>query len=97
MLQHSRQFLRCIQNWLNGRKQRVVLNGSTSEWIDVESGCVQDSILGPVIALCLLDIVGNHVDYVSISKYADDYKFYAKVTKDEEHKRMQDEIDNIVN
>ena len=34
-------FLRWIQNWLNGRKQRVVLNGSSSEWINVESGCVQ--------------------------------------------------------
>ena len=55
------------------------------------------SILGPVIELCLLDTFEDKVDYVSISKYAYDDAFHAKVTKDEEHKRMQDDIDNIVN
>ena len=41
--------LRWIKNFLSERKQRVVLNGISSNWTDVISGVLQGSVLGPIL------------------------------------------------
>ena len=43
------QVLEWISDWLKNRKQRVVLNGSCSDYVDVLSGVPQGSVLGPLL------------------------------------------------
>ena len=38
-------------DFLNNRKQSVVLNGESSNWVDVKSGATQGSIIGPLLFL----------------------------------------------
>ena len=51
-LQHnsiSGKFLYILIDFLNIWKQRVVLNGQNSNWVDVKAGVPQGSIMGPLL------------------------------------------------
>ena len=51
-----------LTNFLNGRKQRVLLNGQHSKWTIVEAGASQGSILVPLFFLmCMNDLPKNLV------------------------------------
>ena len=56
----SGSLLKLIQNYLDNRFQRVLLNGQTSEWKPVKAGVPQGSILGPLFCLIYInDICSN--------------------------------------
>ena len=42
-------------DFLNNRKQRVVLNGQSSNWVDVKAAVPQGSIMGPLLFLIYIN------------------------------------------
>jgi ribonuclease P/MRP protein subunit RPP40 len=90
--------LEWIRVWLEGRKQRVVLNGEASEWADVLSGVPQGSVLGPTLFLIFINDIDKAVDVTSsvLLKFADDTKVGRVVESREQQVELQDTIKRLV-
>ena len=69
-----------LSSFLSDRKQRVFLNGQTSEWRNVTAGIPQGSILGPLLLLIYINNLSG--DLSSQAKlFADDTSLFS-VTHD---------------
>jgi hypothetical protein len=90
----SGKTLKLVASWLNGRRQKVVLNGKVSSEASVLSGVPQGSVLGPILFIVFL----NDIDLVVSSKileFADDAKVYLKLKDKESTLRLQKDLDAL--
>ena len=70
--------LETLANFLNDRKQRVVLNGHHSKWANIEAGVPQGSILGPLLFLIYINDLPDNL--ISNSKlFADDASLFSVI------------------
>ena len=70
MIDMGVSIVKWIQNWLTDRKQRVSVEGDTSEWTAVHSGVNQGSVLGPLLFLIYIYDLEDEVAS-NILKFAD--------------------------
>ena len=93
------KLLKWVEEWLKDRKQRVVLNGKSSNWTPVTSGVPQGSCLGPTLFLIFINCIDDCINTATgiISKFADDTKVGRVVANEEDREELQNEIDNLVN
>ena len=73
----SESLLELLGSYLQNRKQRVVINGSYSDYASIESGVPQGSVLGPLLFLVYindleLDIKSN------VKFFADDTMLFSE-------------------
>ena len=83
-----------IKNWLNGRFQRVVINGNFSSWAEVKSGVPQGSVLGPILFIIFINDLGENI-INRILKFADDTKSYGRVDSQNEVQGLQRDLDDL--
>ena len=90
------KFLNWMEDWLSDRKQRVVVNGKSSNWRNVISGVPQGSVLGPVLFITYINDIDEGLN-CKISKFADDTKITGRVTTASERLQLQSDLDRLVN
>ena len=67
--------LEWLQDFLSNRRQRVVVNGTFSNWKPVLSGIPQGSVLGPVLFIIFINDLPDLIKCL-IKLFADDTKLY---------------------
>ena len=65
-----------IRSYLHGRKQRVKCNNAFSDWLPVQCGVPQGSLLGPLLFNIYMNDISSLVTRASIRLYADDTTTY---------------------
>ena len=78
----SGNLLNLFKNYLSNRKQRVVLNGSYSDYSTVESGVPQGSVLGPLLFLIYINDLERNIKS-NIKFFADDTMLFSIVKNPE--------------
>ena len=90
------RLLSWIEDFLYGRKQRVLVGDQKSQWSDVKSGIPQGSVLGPILfAIFINDIPNGLKSLVKI--FADDTKCYRATRDVNDNITLQEDINNIYN
>ena len=74
----SGSLLKLIQNYLDNRFQRVLLNGQTSEWKLVKAGVLQGSIHGPLFYLVYINYICSNPS-PNVKLFADDTSLFSVV------------------
>ena len=72
----SGQLLKLFQNYLNNRKQRVVINGFQADYSNIESGVPQGSVLGPLLFLIYINDLERNIKS-NVNFFADDTMFFS--------------------
>ena len=57
----SGNLLNLFSNYLSNRKQRVVVNGYESDYVNIESGVPQGSVLGPLLFLIYINDLEKNI------------------------------------
>ena len=74
----SGKLLKLFQNYLSNRKQRVVLNGFSSDYSSIESGVPQGPVLGPLLFLIYINDLEKNIKS-NVNFFADDTMLFSVV------------------
>ena len=83
--------LNWIKDFLNNRKQTVVINGISSDDVPVSSGVPQGSVLGPIIFLVYINDQPEQVKS-RVRLFADDTAMYLAISSSTEGQVLQTDL-----
>lgn len=86
--------IRWISSFLTNRRQQVVLEGSTSSDVEVESGVPQGSVLGPCLFLFYVNDLPENMSS-TVRLFADDTIMYMTIQSPDDAKSLQQDLDEL--
>ena len=86
--------LKWIQDFLSGRTQQVVLEGSSSDVSPVTSGVPQGSVLGPLLFLVFINDLPSRVK-AAAGMFADDAALQKKIRNEDDAADLQKDLDSL--
>ena len=90
------RLLNWFADYLNNRRQRVVMDGATSQWTPVTSGVPQGSILGPMLFVIFINDAPDVINNKAIpALFADDTKLYKNITSVNDCNQLQETLTHL--
>ena len=90
--------LKLIKEYLKGRLQRVLVNGTYSSILGVKSGVPQGSIIGPLLFVLFINDINTCVSAgTNIALYADDTKIWRIIESENDSIILQNDIASLHN
>ena len=86
--------LRWTEAFLTQRKQRVVIDGKCSDWVDVESSVPQGTVTGPMDFLVFINDLPQNLRS-SVKLFADDCTVFRKIAGPEDAGMLQKDLDAL--
>lgn len=84
-----------FKNYLENRKQRVVLNGTESNWENVYAGVPQGSVLGPLLFIIYINDLTDNISS-DMRLFADDSSLFTRVSGIEEtHEKLVNDLRTV--
>ena len=83
-----------ISEFLTKRTQRVVVDGEQSEWVKVQSGVPQGTVLGPLLFLIYINDLPLNINS-EVRLFADDCVMYHTITNDQDADTLQQDLHTL--
>lgn len=85
-----------LRSFLVGRRQRVLVNGSSSTWQEVISGVPQGTVLGPLLFLIYINDISHNLTPGTVTRlFADDCVIYRPIRSPVDRQILQSDIDTL--
>ena len=84
-----------IKDFLQNRKQQVLVNGCKSREFSVLSGVPQGSVLGPLLFIVYINSLVEKSGHSELYLYADDLKVFKEIKSEDDIEKLQGTLDKL--